>query len=467
MIATYEEVPEPVLDGRSCVCLGASLQRVDFGGVEPWQGEPGSTEEGDVEEQSESSTRSSTSLLRRDKTGEGDDHRNHLSECADKEELTTTKALNEVPGSAGEDSVDNHVDATKQESHVVSGAKRGHAENREVVDDGIATRKLLHHLRRSTQDRTAAMLGPATSPQVAELCLACASSSDRVDDDVHLQINLGVISGQCIQSSQNRPSLVLSVVAKKPAGRLGHLDHEDQNDKCENALEGNGESPREVIRAVSAAVIDPVGDEGTNGHAAALETDDFATVLCFRASGDRVSLIGRSYIWGNLLGLVGGDSGCVDAVTDTSDAAPNDELSCSTAVWRVGCDLDNDTDDHNTGTKEDGFAAAKSVTCKEDEAGTEETSDSVDSSNETFVGAVSINLGESFDECGGGNDSTHDTLIITKEQEIGSRNDSDKQLESLSRLAPICGDAIGVVLVLDAHCFVAAVGMDDLERGWG
>ena len=75
-------------------------------------------------------------------------------------------------------------------------------------------------------------------------------------------------------------------MAEEPAGRLGHVNHEDQDDEGEEALEGNGESPREIIRTVSAAVVNPVGDESTNGNAAAFKADDFATVLCLGASID-------------------------------------------------------------------------------------------------------------------------------------------------------------------------------------
>lgn len=168
----------------------------------------------------------------------------------------------------------------------MSGAKCRHAQNREVVDDSIATGQLLHHLRRSTEDSTAAMLSTAASPEIAELCLACAGSSDGIHDDVHLQVDLGVISGQSVEASQNRPSFILTVMAEEPAGRLGHVDHEDQDDKSEDALEGNGESPREIIRTVSAAIVNPVGDESTNGNTAAFEADDFATVLCLGTSID-------------------------------------------------------------------------------------------------------------------------------------------------------------------------------------
>lgn len=89
-----EEVPEPVLDGGGSVGLSAGLERVDFSRVQPGEREPGSAEEGDVEEQTEGGTGGGTSLLGRNKTGEGDDHGNHLAQCADEEELAATKTLN-------------------------------------------------------------------------------------------------------------------------------------------------------------------------------------------------------------------------------------------------------------------------------------------------------------------------------------------------------------------------------------
>lgn len=68
----------------------------------------------------------------------------------------------------------------------------------------------------------------------------------------------------------------------------------------------------------------------------------------------------------------------------------------------------------------------------QDEAGTEEASNRVDRDDESlpcFVSPVLVDFREAIDEGVGGDDSRHDTLVITEEQEVGSRNGGDEHLE--------------------------------------
>ena len=188
----------------------------------------------------------------------------------------------------------------------------------EVVDDSVATRKLLHHLRGSTQKHAAEMLRLAVGEDSGELGLAATTSqANGLLDNVHLDIDLRVVARKAVQSSHNSGSFLLAVVSEEPARRLGQLGHHDENDDSEDALESDGESPGEVVRAVKTSVVDPVSDQCTDGDVTALNANDLSTVLCTAA-----------------LGLVGRDSRSVDTVTDTSDASSDDELRSSTAVGR-------------------------------------------------------------------------------------------------------------------------------------
>ena len=185
---------------------------------------------------------------------------------------------------------------------------------------------------------------------------------------------------------------------------------------------------------------------------------------------------GRHGIGQNLLSLVSWDGRSVDTVSDTSDASSDDELGSSTTVWRNASNLDDDTDDHDNSTEEDTLATTKLVTKDEDEACTEETSDSVDGDDETFVGGVILDLGESFDEGRGRDDTTHDTLIVTEEKEVGDGNDGHKDLEHPTGLPPVGGhtrvaffdtwrhggDCIDVKL----ECSEEMLGMRRLGRGY-
>lgn len=140
----------------------------------------------------------------------------------------------------------------------------------------------------------------------------------------------------------------------------------------------------------------------------------------------------------NLLSLVSWDGGSVDAVSNTGDASSDDELGSSTTVWRNAGNLDNDTDDHDNGTEKDTLATTKFVTEGEDEAGTEEASNSIDGDDEPFVGGV-LDLGKCFDEGRGRDDTTHDTLVVTEEKEVGDGNDGHKDLEHPTGLPPVGG----------------------------
>lgn len=147
--------------------------------------------------------------------------------------------------------------------------------------------------------------------------------------------------------------------------------------------------------------------------------------------------------------MVGGDSRCVDTVTNTSDTTSNDKLSGSAAIRGHSCNLDNDTDDHDESTKEDGLATTEFVAEEEDEDGAQEASDGVDGNYETFVVGV-MDLRECFGEGGGGDDTTHDTLVVTKEQEVGSRDHGDENLKHPTGLPPVGGHS-GVVVLYAWH----------------
>src|SRR3712207_1010270 len=124
------------------------------------------------------------------------------------------------------------------------------------------------------------MLRLAVGKNSRELGLTAATShADGLLDDVHLNLNLGVVTGKTIKSSHDSACLFLTVVSKEPARRLGQLGHHDENDGSEHDLEGNGESPSEVVGAVETSVVDPVGNQCANSDVTALNANDLATVL--------------------------------------------------------------------------------------------------------------------------------------------------------------------------------------------
>ena len=134
-------------------------------------------------------------------------------------------------------------------------------------------------------------------------------------------------------------------------------------------------------------------------------------------------------------------------------------MGSSTARRRDRGDLDDDTNDHNKGTKEDTLAATKLVTKDEDETGTKETADSVDGNDETFVGRITVDLRESLDESRGRDDTTHDTLVVTEEKEVCDGNNGDEDLKHPSGLAPVGRNAMFTLIDSWRHdCSVSMVG---------
>lgn len=150
----------------------------------------------------------------------------------------------------------------------------------------------------------------------------------------------------------------------------------------------------------------------------------------------------------NLLSLVGRDGGSIDTIANSGDASSNNELSSCTAVRGNTGDLNNDTNDHDEGTEENRLAATELVTEQKDEDGAQEATNSVDGDNKAFVIAVIFDLGKGCFESWGGNDTTHDTLVVTKEQKVGNRNDGNQDLEHPSGLAPVGGNTR--IVILDA-----------------
>lgn len=84
-------------------------------------------------------------------------------------------------------------------------------------------------------------------------------------------------------------------MGEEPARRLGKLHHHNEDNGSEDDLESDRESPDEGSGTIGTAIVDPVGYQRSDGDVAALNADEFASVVRLTA-----------------LGLVGRDSRCVD-----------------------------------------------------------------------------------------------------------------------------------------------------------
>lgn len=92
------------------------------------------------------------------------------------------------------------------------------------------------------------------------------------------------------------------------------------------------------------------------------------------------------------LGLPGWDSRSVDTVSDTSDTPAYDELCSSPSADRYSANLNDDTNDHDTGSEENGLSTTKVVSEGKDEDGTKKATDRIDRDDEPFIRAVALDL---------------------------------------------------------------------------
>lgn len=90
------------------------------------------------------------------------------------------------------------------------------------------------------------------------------------------------------------------------------------------------------------------------------------------------------------------------------------------------------------------LATTKGITESQSSESTSQTSDLINSSNETLVDRVSLGFWEVVHERVGRNDTRHNTLIVTEKQETGGCDNRD----SHSQLASVQADELVLVAVL-------------------
>ena len=157
--------------------------------------------------------------------------------------------------------------------------------------------------------------------------------SNRVQNDGLLQLNLWIIDRLGREGSNDSFTFLVTLTDEQPAWRLRKDSQTSDDENAEDDLESNWETPSEIRGTVRGTEVDPVGDESTDSHCTALDTDEETTV-------------GRA----RTFGLIGRDGGSVHSVSNSGDDSTDTELG----QWNVateGSDLDQDADDHHGGTK--------------------------------------------------------------------------------------------------------------------
>lgn len=199
-----------------------------------------------------------------------------MSNATNEEQIPATGALDNKPTDGSEDGVNNHVNATQQHSLVVGGFKRVLEQNREVVDNSIASSDLLHKLGRGAEEHASEMLSLAVGEErgVWSLSTLVTGSGDTLHNDGLLELGLGVVLWEIVECCDDSKTLFVTVTGQEPTRRLWQEVCADAENKTEDDLESDGETPGEIINgALGRSVVDPVGDQSPEGDDATLDTD--------------------------------------------------------------------------------------------------------------------------------------------------------------------------------------------------
>lgn len=231
-----------------------------------------------------------------------------------------------------------------------------------------------------------------------------------IDDNSHLGPCLNVIDRLAGKRSNDDRSFLVSVMGEQPSWRFWESQHQNNDDDSKCTLEGDRESPNHVVRSIQTSVIDPVCDKRSDSDISTFNANELSTVVRSAA-----------------FCLIRGHSRSVDSIAYSCYATSDDELGGSSSSDWDSSDLDNDSDNHDRCAEEDRLATAQPVAECENEAGSQEAANGVNSCDETFVGTASMfDFGEIVQEVLRRDDATHHTLSPWICQSVGPWKTHDR-----------------------------------------
>ena len=245
---------------------------------------------------------------------------------------------------------------------------------------------------------------------------------NRLNGKILLPLNIGILNLFPLQSSNHILPIRNTILGQEPTRRLRQNQHAEDNDQTEQNLESNGESPDKrrdpgIGMDPVDAVIDPVRNQRSDGDRPSLDTD-----------------VQTSLVRLGTFGLIGRDGGGVHAVADSRDDTTDDELRQLDLI-PPGSNLDDDADDHDACPRDDGPPTTETIAEYEGEDGAEETAQLVDGGDggldEVLVVLAALlggreELGEVLER----NQSGHDTLVVTEEEETHGGGTRDGQMQA-------------------------------------
>jgi hypothetical protein len=340
------EVPEPVGGGGKSSSLVTETKLVDFGGVQPGGSNPGESGVGsDVKNDEDNSSGSGldvSSLGGKLDTDSDDSHANSLSSSTEHQRLATSPIVDENNRDEGEDEESQSGTSSNDQGKLTFQVQNLLQQVGRVENNSVDTSKLLHHLDNVSQSQTTESLLLSSSEVVSPGDLSGSGLAELQSggDVTVLSLNDRGLSILSLQQSESLKSLLVASLSHQESRGLRKTEQHDSGDSTEDNLENDRGSPLDgrVLREGS-SVGQPVRDSDTNGNEPSLNGDHTTT---------GTGLGG--------LGLVHGDSGGVDSVTDSSDDTSDDHVSNT-----EGGSLENGTDKHDEESDPDRRFATKTV----------------------------------------------------------------------------------------------------------
>lgn len=279
-----QKVEQPVAHGGDGVGLSSDGLRVQFGRVQPGKRKPSGTEKGDEEVETESGTLGRP-LRAREQASESDEHGDSLTDGTDQEHGSSTASFDEDERRDGENGVDDSEDTTENEGELSFEADLVFEENCRVVDDGVASTKLLEDLGRGTDGHSSEVLLLAVLEQFLGGALSLLSSDNSVEDQIPLLNGPGVVNAGAVKGGDNLETFVELAVREQPSRGLAQSECTPHQEQGENDLEGDGQTPRHTRLGERQSEIDPVGNDSTDGDCRGFDANQESSVVRSRAFG--------------------------------------------------------------------------------------------------------------------------------------------------------------------------------------
>lgn len=116
-------VEKPVVNGRNSICGRTRLDRVDLGGVEPRQFEPGEAKEREESKDTDDRSVDDRRVFASGQATHDQQHRRRLADRSDEKQLSAARLVDQWEGNARREGVDRRQDRAEDERQLATEAE--------------------------------------------------------------------------------------------------------------------------------------------------------------------------------------------------------------------------------------------------------------------------------------------------------------------------------------------------------